>query len=49
MLMLGKPFAQAAGRYAGVKENDLNEAFTGDYSALDKSAPFQLIQRFVVQ
>lgn len=48
MMMLGKPFAQAAGRYAGVKESDLNEAFTGDYSALDKSAPFQLMQRFVI-
>ena len=48
LLMLGKPFSEAASRHAGVPENDLNEAFTGDYSALDQSAPFQLLQRHVI-
>lgn len=48
LLMLGKPFAQAASRLAGVPETDLNEAFTGDYSALDKSAPYRLLQRYVI-
>lgn len=48
LMMLGKPFAQAASRAAGLPEKDWNEAFTGDYGALDKSAPFQLLQRYVV-
>lgn len=48
LLMLGKPFAQAARRLAGVPAEDLDEAFTGDYSALDKSAPYRLLQRFVI-
>lgn len=46
--MLGKPFAQAASRHADVPEADLDEAFTGDYGALDRSAPFRLLQRYVI-
>ncbi len=48
MLMLGKPFAEAASRHAGVPEADLDEAFTGDYSRLDQSAPYKLLQRYVI-
>lgn len=48
LLMLGKPFAQAASRHAGVPEADLDEAFTGDYGALDTSAPFRVLQRYVI-
>lgn len=48
LLMLGKPFAEAASRHAGAPEADLDEAFTGDYSALAQTAPFKLLQRYVI-
>lgn len=48
LLMLGKPFAQAASRHAGAPEEDLDEAFTGDYGTLDQSAPYRLLQRHVI-
>ncbi len=48
LLMLGKPFAEAASRHAGVAEADLDEAFTGDYSQLDQSAPYRLLAHYVI-
>lgn len=44
LLMLGKPFWEAAARDAGVKEDELDEAFVGDYSALSQSLPYRLLQ-----
>lgn len=44
LLMLGKPFWEAAARHAGTKESDIDEVFTGDYSKLAASAPFQLLK-----
>ena len=48
MLMLGKPFAEAAGRRAGVAEADLDEAYTGDYAALAKTTPYRMLKRYVI-
>jgi cobaltochelatase CobN len=44
LLMLGKPFWEAAARQAGVREDDLDESFAGDYTRAAASAPWQLLQ-----
>ncbi|MDD2741223.1 MAG: cobaltochelatase subunit CobN [Rhodocyclaceae bacterium] len=43
LLMLGKDFGEAALRHAGVKEDDLDELFVGDYTKLTESPPFRLL------
>ncbi|RIX49603.1 MAG: cobaltochelatase subunit CobN [Rhodocyclales bacterium GT-UBC] len=37
LMMLGKPYWEAAARAAGVKEDDLDESFAGDYRQLAES------------
>jgi cobaltochelatase CobN len=44
LLMLGKPFWEAAARQAGVKEDDLDETFAGDYTRAAESAPWKRLQ-----
>jgi cobaltochelatase CobN len=44
LLMLGKPFWEAAARHAGTKEDELDEVFVGDYEKLSESAPFKLVK-----
>ncbi|MBA3997936.1 MAG: cobaltochelatase subunit CobN [Candidatus Accumulibacter sp.] len=44
LLMLGKPYWEAAARHAGTPEDDLDEIFTGDYDKLAASAPFKLLK-----
>ncbi|MFH1659474.1 MAG: cobaltochelatase subunit CobN [Pseudomonadota bacterium] len=43
LLMLGKGFGEAALRQAGVKEDDLDELFVGDYTKLTESPPYRLL------
>ena len=43
LLMLGKGFGEAVLRRAGVKEDDLDELFVGDYSKLTDSPPYRLL------
>jgi cobaltochelatase CobN len=47
LLMLGKPYWEAAARAAGVKENDLDETFVGDYEKLAESAPWKLFAGYL--
>lgn len=43
LLMLGKDFREAAARALGVKEDDLDEVFVGDYTKLADSPPFRML------
>ncbi len=49
LLMLGKPFWQAAAQHAGVPEADLDEALVGPWERLAQTAPYQLLERHVVR
>jgi cobaltochelatase CobN len=49
LLMLGRPFWEAAATNAGARTADLDEALMGDYTRLAQTAPYQLLQRHVVQ
>lgn len=44
LLMLGKPYWEAAARAAGIKEDDLDEVFVGDYTRLTDSLPYRLLK-----
>ncbi len=48
LLMLGKPFWEAAARHAGVPASDLDEALVGPWDRLAGTPPYQLLQRHVV-
>ena len=43
LLMLGKGFHETAARIMGVKEDDLDEIFVGDYSKLTSAPPFRVL------
>ncbi len=43
LLMLGKPYWEAASRAAGVQADALDETFASDYEKLTRSAPFALL------
>lgn len=43
LLMLGKEFRDAAARLAGIKPEDLDEIFVGDYRRLHESPPYRLL------
>ena len=47
LLMLGKPYWEAAARAAGVKEDDLDEIFIGDYAQMSEAAPFKLFRDYL--
>ncbi|WP_245606824.1 cobaltochelatase subunit CobN [Simplicispira psychrophila] len=49
LLMLGRPFWEAAATNAGARAADLDEALVGDYSQLAQTTPYQLLERHVVQ
>ncbi|WP_404302496.1 cobaltochelatase subunit CobN [Alicycliphilus denitrificans] len=48
LLMLGKNFWEAAAQHAGVPAADIDEALVGPWDKLEKTAPYQLLQRHVV-
>ena len=43
LLMLGKGFHETAARIMGVKEDDLDETFVGDYTKLTSTPPFRML------
>ena len=47
--MLGQPFWDAAAIHAGVPPEDADEALVGPWEQLAQTAPYQLLQRHVVQ
>lgn len=49
LLMLGRPFWEAAALHLGTPAADVDEALVGDYDKLSASAPYRLLQRHVVQ
>ena len=49
LLMLGRPFWEAAALQAGAPAADVDEALIGDYSRLAQTAPYRLLQRHVVE
>ena len=49
LLMLGQPFWDAAAIHAGVPPEDADEALVGPWEQLAQTAPYQLLQRHVVQ
>ncbi len=49
LLMLGRPFWEAAALHAGIPAADVDEALLADYDQLPATAPYQLLQRHVVQ
>ena len=48
LMMLGRPFWEAAARHAGTPEAELDETLVSDYQALQASAPYQLLKRYVI-
>lgn len=49
LLMLGRPFWEAAALHAGIAAAEVDEALLVDYDKLPGTAPYQLLQRHVVQ
>lgn len=47
LLMLGKPYWEAAAKAAGVPDDDLDEAFVGDYEKMTETPPFRLLRDFL--
>lgn len=43
LLMLGKNFHETAARFLGIKEDDLDELFVGDYTKLTSTPPFKML------
>lgn len=48
MLMLGRPFWEAAAAHAGTSREDLDETLAIDYGKLTDSAPYRLLHKHVV-
>jgi len=49
LLMLGRPFWEAAALHAGIPAAEVDEALLADYDQLPATAPYQLLLRHVVQ
>jgi cobaltochelatase CobN len=49
LLMLGKPFWEAAARHAGAPAGEVDEALVVDFEKLPAAAPYALLHRHVVQ
>ncbi len=47
LMMLGRPFWQAAARHAGLPEAELDEALLADHDRLATTAAYQLLERHV--
>ena len=43
LLMLGKGFHETAARFLGIKDDDLDELFVGDYTKLTETPPFKIL------
>jgi cobaltochelatase CobN len=49
MLMLGKPFWEAAARHAGAKKEELDETLIANYDKLPETAPYRLLHAHLVE
>jgi len=49
MLMLGKPFWEAAARHGGVKEDELDETLLTDYDKLPETKPYGLLRAHLIE
>ncbi|HRO58199.1 MAG TPA: cobaltochelatase subunit CobN, partial [Burkholderiaceae bacterium] len=49
LLMLGRPFWEAAAQHAGTPLSEVDEALVGDYEKLDESTPYRLLHRHLVE
>jgi cobaltochelatase CobN len=49
LLMLGKPFWEAAAAHAGVAVDLRDETLAGDYDALRTSVPYRMLERHLLQ
>ncbi len=49
LLMLGRPFWEAAAAHAGADADELDEALAGDYAALHETAPYRLLHAHLVE
>ncbi|MCX8146116.1 MAG: cobaltochelatase subunit CobN [Azovibrio sp.] len=47
LLMLGKPYWEAAAKAVGVPDEDRDEAFVGDYEQMAETIPFRLLRDFL--
>ena len=47
LLMLGKPYWEAAAKAAGVPSEDLDETFVGDYEKISDTPPFKLLRNYL--
>jgi cobaltochelatase CobN len=48
LLMLGRPFWEAAAQHAGVRQEDLDETLVTNYDQLHESAPYRLLRAHLV-
>ncbi|WP_374594746.1 cobaltochelatase subunit CobN [Aquabacterium sp.] len=48
LLMLGRPFWEAAAAHTGTPQKDLDEAIVGDYDRLATTAPYRLLRQHVI-
>jgi cobaltochelatase CobN len=49
LLMLGRPFWEAAAAQAGAPKGELDEALIGDYAKLPETAPYRLLRRHLLE
>ncbi len=48
MMMLGKPYWEAAARHVGGQDAEADEALVADYQKMNQTAPYRLLQQHVV-
>ena len=49
LLMLGRPFWEAAARHAGARPEDVDEALVGDYERMAQTPPFRLLAHHLLE
>ncbi len=49
MLMLGKPFWEAAAHHGGIKEDELDETLLTDYDKLPETLPYRLLRAHLIE
>lgn len=49
LLMLGRPYWEAAARHAGTPVEDIDEALVGDYERMAQTVPYRLLARHLLE
>ncbi|MGE8375679.1 MAG: cobaltochelatase subunit CobN, partial [Diaphorobacter nitroreducens] len=49
LLMLGRPYWEAAARHAGTPAEDIDEALVGDYERMAQTVPYRLLARHLLE